>query len=324
MDICRTWPARQHWAPLGSPQSSSDPNREHWPEGTGSQRTREHTSARSEQRRGPRGVSPRAWMSQINNIFRSCLYNYTRSFFQGSSRPPHSLIASASSSHRHWGAVHPAVRGFHGDGAARRGAGEGCQQSSRTWPKHRWPLGSSRHMHKQGQQGRMRDRPGGGGMTGCRYRTENKWRWQRETFKIGKCLWIRCTVSTKKKNVKIASSSFFLKTMYVCMCVYIHTKWHMHVHAYIKKSFICPLLTSGNRISRKVNFHGNTEKQQDRFGLCYHFIWAHYHNIYSQPWFMPYSGPLMRLWHLLFSYFYTKSSVFILCTRIPQQGLFYQ
>ena len=58
-----------------------------------------HFSARREQRWGPPGVSPQAWMSQINNIFRSCLCNYTGSFFQGSSRPPLSLIASASSSH---------------------------------------------------------------------------------------------------------------------------------------------------------------------------------------------------------------------------------
>lgn len=46
---------------------------------------------------GPPGtLSPLAWISQINNIFHFCLCNYTRSFSRGSSRPPHSLITSAS------------------------------------------------------------------------------------------------------------------------------------------------------------------------------------------------------------------------------------
>lgn len=100
MAVCCLWPATQHWHSLGPPQISSDPKGEHWPTGAGSQWMQKHTSARREQRWGPPGVSPQAWMSQINNIFRSCLCNYTGSFFQGSSRPPLSLIASASSSHR--------------------------------------------------------------------------------------------------------------------------------------------------------------------------------------------------------------------------------
>lgn len=43
---------------------------------------------------------------------------------------------------------------------------------------------------------------------------------------------------------------------------------HMHVCVHIGKFDL--LFTSGNSITRKVNFHGNTENQQDDFGVCNH------------------------------------------------------
>lgn len=84
------------------------------------------TPTRCKGRCSLQGVSPLAWMSQINNIFHFCLGNYTGSFFQGSSRLPCSLIACASSS---------------------RLAQQSCLQSSLWFPWRRCP-------HEGGWRGR--------------------------------------------------------------------------------------------------------------------------------------------------------------------------
>ena len=93
------------------------------------------TSARCEGRWGLLGAAPLAWMSQINNIFQSCLRNYTGSFFQGSSRPARSLIASASSSRPARRAACRAACGFHGDGARTEAGRGGWGQADAKWSR---------------------------------------------------------------------------------------------------------------------------------------------------------------------------------------------
>lgn len=56
----------------------------------------------------------------------------------------------------------------------------------------------------------------------------------------------------------------FIKKM-----IYVHA--YACVYIYKQKNVIS---TSGNRISGKVSFHGNIEKQQGTFGVRHHFIRA--------------------------------------------------
>lgn len=142
-----------------------------------------------------------------------------------------------------------------------------------------------------------------------RSRRTRKWlRWEREVFKIGKCLWIGCNASTKMKCNQVFK--FILKNAIcacICVCVCIG-KFDL-------------LFTSGNSITRKVNFHGNIENQQDDFGVCNHFSWACYQNIYFWSWFTLYSVPLTRCYYSFLPMF-IWNPVFILCTSMLQQVLF--
>lgn len=96
------------------------------------------TFTRCKERCSLLGASPLAWMSQINNIFHFCLSNYTGSFFQGSSRPPHSLIASASTS---------------------RLAQPSCLQSSLQFPWRRCPHGGGWRGECQVEQSNLTTTP---------------------------------------------------------------------------------------------------------------------------------------------------------------------
>lgn len=204
---------------------SPDFLRDHWLRGAGSAWTgqRHIHKVRGE----PEPPGSFVWLSQINNVFRSCLHNYTGSFFQGSSRPPRSLIASASSS---------------------RPAPQSGPPSSLRLPWRRCPHGAGPRGRCQVEQQNRTAAPAtpevlgtdtlatGTGRSGRDDKAGDKPRWERETFRIGQCLWTWYTASTKIKR-KNQVFEFILKKLYMhaYACVYIY-----------RRSLICLFSTSGN------------------------------------------------------------------------------
>lgn len=120
------------------------------------------TPARCRERCGLQGVSSLACMSQINNIFHFCLSNYTGSFFQGSSRPPHSLIASASTSRLAQPSCLQSSLRFPWRRCPHGGGWRGeCQVEQPIWPQHpsSWgPGGVSNQVKKNKEMTEMRKR----------------------------------------------------------------------------------------------------------------------------------------------------------------------